>query len=227
MAEQRDPRGDLSAAGALVDPVRRRLYDLACSVPGGLTRSEAASRADVAEHTARFHLDRLAAEGLLATEHRRPEGRGGPGAGRPAKYYRRAEGDVVVTVPPRSYGVAGALLAAAVERALSGEPLATTLTDEAVSAGREVGASYDGPRRGGDLAVAEGVLAQEGYEPARDQGSLVVRNCPFDALARRHTALVCGLNVDYVTGLMDGAGCDLRARLDPGPDRCCVRVVTD
>ena len=46
-----------------------------------------------------------------------------------------------------------------------------------------------------------------------------------DALAREHTALVCGVNRDYVGGVLDGLGCDhTAARLDPGPDRCCVRV---
>jgi predicted ArsR family transcriptional regulator len=55
--------------------------------------------------------------------------------------------------------------------------------------------------------------------------ALVLRNCPFDALAREHTALVCGVNRDYVDGVLDGLGCDhTRARLDPAPDRCCVRV---
>jgi len=53
----------------------------------------------------------------------------------------------------------------------------------------------------------------------------VLRNCPFDALAREHTALVCGVNRDYVCGVLDGLECaHTTARLDPAPDRCCVRV---
>ncbi len=69
------------------------------------------------------------------------------------------------------------------------------------------------------------MLAGRGFEPTRVDDGLVLRNCPFDALAREHTALVCGVNRDYVGGVLDGLGCDhTSARLDPGPDRCCVRV---
>ena len=219
-----DPCGDVAAVGALAEPLRRQLYDAVCARPEGVTRGEAASAAGVADHSARFHLDRLVDEGLLVADYRRPEGRGGPGAGRPAKRYRRAGREVVVTLPARSYGVASSLLAAAVDRALAGEPLSAALAEEAQSAGRAVGASYAGPRRARDLDLVERVLDGEGYEPAREDGSVIVRNCPFDALAQRHPALVCGLNVDYVTGLVEGGGCDLAVRLDPGEDRCCVRV---
>ena len=73
-----------SAIGALADPVRRRLYDAVCARDDGLGREEAARWAGVAPHVARFHLDKLVAEGLLSVEHRRLTGRTGPGAGRPA-----------------------------------------------------------------------------------------------------------------------------------------------
>jgi predicted ArsR family transcriptional regulator len=54
----------------------------------------------------------------------------------------------------------------------------------------------------------------------------VLGNCPFHPLAARHTALVCGINVEFVTGLLAGLGCQrLRAELRPDPDACCVRVV--
>jgi predicted ArsR family transcriptional regulator len=48
-------------------------------------------------------------------------------------------------------------------------------------------------------------------------------NCPFHELARDHPALVCGLNLHLLNGLVDGLGTDgVQVRLDPGPDRCCV-----
>ena len=78
---------------------------------------------------------------------------------------------------------------------------------------------------GGQLERTAGALAARGFEPHRDDGGLTLRNCPFDALARSHTALVCGVNLDYVGGVLDGLGCQAtQARLDPAPDRCCVRV---
>ena len=45
----------------------------------------------------------------------------------------------------------------------------------------------------------------------------------FDRIAREHTRLVCGLNLDLVTGVIDGSGCrGVTASLEPSPGRCCV-----
>jgi predicted ArsR family transcriptional regulator len=216
-----------SAIGALADPVRRRLYDVVGRHDDGVGREEAAHEAGVPLHSARFHLDRLVDEGLLAVDHRRLSGRTGPGAGRPAKIYRRSRDEVAVSLPGRGYDLVGRVFAAAVERSLSGDVLTTALAQEAHAAGHRDGAAYDGPRAGGDdeLARSAHVLAGRGFEPTADGDSVLLRNCPFDALAREHTALVCGVNRDYVGGVLDGLGCShTQARLDPGPDRCCVRV---
>jgi len=54
----------------------------------------------------------------------------------------------------------------------------------------------------------------------------VLRNCPFDALAREHTELVCGMNLAImaaVTAQLHETA--LAARLEPAPDRCCVVLV--
>jgi predicted ArsR family transcriptional regulator len=62
-----------------------------------------------------------------------------------------------------------------------------------------------------------------GYEPRLVDEQLVLENCPFDRVAREHTALVCGLNVDFVRGVVDGLGCaGVSASLQPAPGRCCV-----
>jgi predicted ArsR family transcriptional regulator len=74
-----------SAIGALADPVRRGLYDVVVAHDDAVGREQAAREAGVPVHTARFHLDKLVEEGLLAVDHRRLTGRSGPGAGRPAK----------------------------------------------------------------------------------------------------------------------------------------------
>jgi predicted ArsR family transcriptional regulator len=75
--------------GALAEPVRGQLYEYVVAQPGAVSRERAADGVDVPLHTAKFHLDRLVEEGLLETEFRRLTGRTGPGAGRPAKLYRR------------------------------------------------------------------------------------------------------------------------------------------
>ena len=50
-------------------------------------------------------------------------------------------------------------------------------------------------------------------------------NCPFDALAREHTELVCGLNVAFVGGLLEGLTArTCQARLEPEEGLCCVKV---
>ncbi len=212
-----------SAIGALADPVRRRLYEYVVSREDGAGREEAARGAGVAPHTARFHLDKLVEEGLLAVEHRRLTGRSGPGAGRPAKVYRRSDAELAVSLPDREYDLVGQVLAAAVQRSLEGAPLPETLAAEAHAAGRRDGTAYDA--EGDELTRCAGALARRGFEPTPDDDGLVLRNCPFDALARTHTALVCGVNRDYVAGVLDGLGCaGTTARLDPGPGRCCVRV---
>jgi predicted ArsR family transcriptional regulator len=48
-------------------------------------------------------------------------------------------------------------------------------------------------------------------------------NCPFDALAREHTELVCGMNLALLAAAADRIGeGTISARLDPTVDRCCV-----
>ena len=214
---------EFSAIGALADPLRRRLYALVVARDDGVGREEAAREAGVPAHTARFHLDKLVEEGLLTADHRRLSGRTGPGAGRPAKVYRRSDAEVAVSLPERGYDLVGHVFAAAVERSLDGAPLTESLAEEAREAGRRDGTTYDG--KGGELERSAEVLSGRGFEPTRVGDGLVLRNCPFDALAREHTSLVCGVNRDYVGGVLDGLGCaHTSARLDPGPDRCCVRV---
>jgi predicted ArsR family transcriptional regulator len=211
---------------ALADPVRRRLYDFVATRSDAVSREEAAEGAEVPLHTARFHLERLVEEGLLETEFRRLTGRSGPGAGRPSKLYRRASAEVSVSLPPRSYDLVGSVLAGAVARSLAGAPLDAALTAEARRRGQQAGSSYDGP--GDDLARTAGLLHREGFEPDVDGGAITLRNCPFDALAQEQPAVVCGVNLAYLCGALDGLGCaGLDARLDPAPDRCCVAIDRD
>jgi predicted ArsR family transcriptional regulator len=219
---------EFAAIGALADPVRRRLYDYVASCTDAVGREEAAEAAGVPVHSARFHLDRLVDEGLLEVEFRRLSGRTGPGAGRPAKLYRRSDQVVAVSLPDRSYDLVGGVLAVAVDRSMAGESLPEAVSSAAREAGRQAGTTYDGPPAD-ELDRTATVLADEGFEPTRfssDNGDeLELRNCPFDALARRHPELVCGINLDYVGGVLEGLGCDhADACLDPAPDRCCVRV---
>ena len=217
---------EIGAVAVLGEPVRHRLYDAVASAAGPIGREEAARVAAVPLHSARFHLDKLVDAGLLEVSYARISGRSGPGAGRPAKLYRRSAVEVAVSLPRRSYDLVGSVLASALERTLAGDEVAESLRDEAHTRGRAIGAAYDG-NGGDDLDRASGVLAEEGFEPQRDGGEVCLRNCPFDALVAQHTALVCGVNLDFVTGVLDGLGCaSAHARLQPDADHCCVRLST-
>ncbi len=214
---------EYSALGALADPVRRRLYEYVAAQPDFVGREEAATGAGVPLHSARFHLDKLVDEGLLEVEHRRLSGRTGPGAGRPAKVYRRSPSEIAVSVPERSYDLVGAVLAAAVEESLQGAPLGRALSDEARARGRAVGSEY--AATGDELDRTAGALGDQGFEPTREGSELSLHNCPFDKLARAHTSLVCGVNLDFVGGVIEGLQCEsVEARLQPAPEHCCVRV---
>ena len=62
-----------------------------------------------------------------------------------------------------------------------------------------------------------------GYEPRVVDRLLLLENCPFHRLAQDHTELVCGLNLEYVGGVIEGLACDrLTASLEPSQGRCCV-----
>src|SRR5919205_1706207 len=97
--------------GALADDTRRLLYEYVTSQPEPVGRDQAAAALGLRRHTVSFHLDRLAAEGLLDVEFQRLGGRSGPGAGRPSKLYRRADREFAVSLPPRRYDLVGDLLA--------------------------------------------------------------------------------------------------------------------
>ena len=50
------------------------------------------------------------------------------------------------------------------------------------------------------------ILEENGYEPRRVGSGLALLNCPFHHLAEEHRALICGMNKDFLTGVVKGAG---------------------
>ena len=174
---------EFTAVGSLADPVRRLVYEYVAARDEPVGREQTAADTGIALHTARFHLERLAEEGLLSTEFRRLSGRSGPGAGRPTKLYCRAAREVSVSVPPRNYDLVGSVLAAAVASSFEGTPLKQALGTEARRRGHEAGASYDA--NGDELERTRGLMEQEGFEPVVEEQQISLRNCPFDALAQR------------------------------------------
>jgi predicted ArsR family transcriptional regulator len=206
---------DVEAITTLSDPVRRRLYDYVVAQDHEVGRAEAADAAGIQRTLAAFHLDRLAGAGLLDVVFRRPPGRAGPGAGRPAKLYRRSATEHVVSLPPRDYGTAAALLAEVVD-SLGAE---ADLEGVARRHGRSTGASAKGG--------VEELLSRQGYAPYREGDAVRMRNCPFHTLARDFPPLMCGMNLALVEGLLEGMGeTGLSAGLRPRPGECCVEIIS-
>ncbi|GAB7191793.1 transcriptional regulator [Kineococcus sp. NUM-3379] len=231
----RDFAQQVSGVAALADPTRRQLYLLVAASPEPVSRDQAAEAAGIARHVAKFHLDKLAEEGLLVVEHRRLSGRSGPGAGRPTKLYSRSPHEVEVTLPERRYALAAQLMAQAIDTSSrEGTPVLEALSAAATTTGEQLGAAA-APEAGGDAAdAAEPVertcraLAAQGFEPRLRGADITLANCPFHALAREHTRLVCSMNLALVAALARRtSGGRLAARLEPAPDRCCVVLGTE
>ena len=201
---------DLGAVGSLSDPTRRRLYVFVTRSSEPVGRDEAAEALGIPRQTAAYHLDRLAEEGLVDVEFLRRSGRTGPGAGRPAKLYKRADRDHEVSLPPRRYGLAARILLAAVS---SGAIKRKDLVASAHRIGAELG------ERGLDQALRE-----TGYDPVTEEGEIRFRNCPFHVLKTQDQRTVCNLNLGLVEGMLEGTGDRRKAYLEPSESYCCVRV---
>lgn len=204
----------------LGDPVRRSLYDFVTAQDHAVSRGEAAAATGIQRPLAAFHLDRLAEAGLVEVTFRRTTGRSGPGAGRPAKLYRRAAGEHQVSVPPRDYRAVAELLAGVVDMLGGEQELQRAARSRGAAAGRS---ALLGAAGAGHRDRLTGMLAEQGYRPYPDGSDIRLRNCPFHALASRYPPLICGMNLALLEGLLDGAGVTgVTARLDPRPDECCV-----
>lgn len=229
-----DFAAQVAGVATLADPVRRELYLYVAAQPGPVTRDQACAAVDVPRHRAKFHLDRLVSEGLLDIDFKRPSGRGGPGAGRPAKRYRRSDRQVAVAIPERRYDLAGRLMASAIaESAAEQTPVLDALHRAATDEGTIIGdkaRQWAGPEPTHERRVlaACATLSDYGFEPRRTDHTVLLVNCPFHTLAQEHTELVCGMNLTLIDAALTRLGDDtLQAALDPADGRCCVAIATD
>jgi predicted ArsR family transcriptional regulator len=125
-----------------------------------------------------------------------------------------------VHIPERSYDLAAELLAEAVDVAvMTGESPRDVLYRNARDFGLRVGGEYVEENESVEVP-----LERCGYEPRDEGDDIALVNCPFHALARRHTDLVCGMNLELIGGMLNGMGSTQKARLAPAPDFCCVRI---
>jgi len=215
----------MRALGVLDEPTRRRLYLFVRAAGHPVTRDEGAAHAGISRKLAAFHLERLVDAGLLVpgpTPHRRERRRG-----RARKTYEPSGLALDVSIPRRHYDLAGELLATAIESCGAGERPADAAMRVAFERGRRIGgaARPKAPSKRSVRTREHAMLADHGYEPVREGDRVVLRSCPFDAVARTSPELVCGMNRALLEGVLRGVGdADTEAVLEPVPGRCCVEL---
>jgi predicted ArsR family transcriptional regulator len=235
---------DPGVAALLASPVRRRILDTLANDAVREGGSAGLSAAELAQHvglhvtTVRFHLDQLVAGGLVEASFQRQGG-----AGRPRKLYTAAPGslgDVDLAGEVGSLRLLSGLLAGALADGTGG-PAPTPL-----EAGRRWAVEHvpadpasvraDTPGRWlSKVGRMLDVLHEWGYTPelsTTDGGrtaKLVLRDCPFLALATANPAVVCGIHRGLIAGSMEQFGePDTHVALEPfvGPTTCVAHVST-
>jgi predicted ArsR family transcriptional regulator len=222
---------DLEAIGLLQDPARRSLYAFVVAQTHEVSRNEAAEAVGLQRTLAAFHLDRLADAGLLDVTYRRLTARSGPGAGRPAKLYRRAAAERIASLPPRDYARAATAFAEAIERSGAEAALYVTARAQGDRAARALVQATGSTRL--SLEALRRELTERGYEPYApdpvEPGACVrLRNCPFRSVSQEFPVVTCGMNLALVEGLLQGGGLAEHhmARLEPRADECCVTILS-
>jgi predicted ArsR family transcriptional regulator len=216
----------IAAIAVLDDPVRRSLYLYVARQADAVSRDAAAEATGASRENAAFHLDKLVEAGLLEASYRRLGGRTGPGAGRPSKLYRRSGQQLEVTLPARRYELAAEVLAQAIETSRT-KRASASVAAAARRAGMSLGAAVRGRAgRASPIRRLTQLLDLHGYEPTEaPRGVVRMRNCPFHEVAQSHPDLVCGMNLAFVEGILEGADAKgVSATLDPRPGQCCVTL---
>jgi predicted ArsR family transcriptional regulator len=219
----------VDAVAALADPVRRSLFELVRSVPGAVSRADAAGAVGISRKLAAFHLDKLVRVGLIVAD---TAASAAGRVGRRPRVYRLAATDVQVSIPARKPQLLASLLLDAVTRRRVGEDGVAAALRVSRERGRERGSAEREARRPGRLGVERGlsllesVLLTLGWEPLRHGTHTVeFRSCPFHPMAAESPEVTCGIHHAYVTGLVEGLGASaLEAVLAPGSAGCCVRL---
>ncbi|HEX5088512.1 MAG TPA: helix-turn-helix domain-containing protein [Nocardioides sp.] len=222
-------RAAVAAIAALDDDVRRALYEHVRAAGTPVTREEAAAAVGISRKLAAFHLDKLVELGVLRSGFGPPSERR---VGRAPRRYEPAEEDIAVRVPERSPELLASILVEAVTSEGPDERAEDAVLRVARDRGARIGAAERARLRGGRvgperaLAASEELLAQQGFEPFGEKGSVRLRNCPFHPMAGVAPGLVCGLNHAYLAGLVEGLGAGDRvaAELAPRAGECCVEL---
>lgn len=213
----RGPKALTWVLRTLGEPTRRRAYEAVREARRPVSRVDVAKVLGIGVPLAAFHLDKLVKEGMLSTYYAKQEGRrGGPGSGRPPKWYVAGPHGFDITVPPRRHDLAAGILLRAVAGSAGSRE---RLLEEARRGGRILAEQTPGQ----DL---EPLLFDLGYEPRPAPGQCIdLRNCPFHELAETERETVCSMNLALLQGVTEAVAAALSAVPEQRADYCCVRLV--
>jgi predicted ArsR family transcriptional regulator len=222
-------RAAVAAIAALDDDARRALYEYVRAAAMPVTREAAADAVGISRNLAAFHLDKLVELGVLRSRFDGPRARR---VGRAPLVYEPGDADIAVRVPERSPDLLAEILVEAVTDQRGGERAEQVAMRVARVRGSTVGADARTRTRPGRIgveraaALAHQVLADQGFEPYREGTAVRLRNCPFHPLAAREPEFVCGINCEYLTGVIEGIGAvgRITAQLSPRAGECCVEI---
>ena len=198
----------------------------------GLSASEVGAALGLHVTTARFHLERLVAAGLVASVQRRGA------VGRPRKIYVEARSTRPALASQEALHAFTELLTSAWADVANGSPGDPEGAGERWVLGRrEEPAPPPASTPGGWLGkvgMAVDLLDEWGYQPelATSEGGrtieLTLHDCPFFTMARAHPEVVCAIHRGLIRGTMtavgeDGAEVELRPFVT---DRTCSARLT-
>ncbi|HEY7048291.1 MAG TPA: transcriptional regulator [Jatrophihabitantaceae bacterium] len=220
-------RPSIAAVAALDDEVRHALYRCVRDARRPITREQAAAEVGISRKLAAFHLDKLVTVGLLRARYH-----SGGRIGRAPKVYELSGDDVSVCLPARRPALLAEILLGAVLTTGGSERPDRAAHRVARDYGERLGAAERERVRPGRLgaeralALAGSVCERYGFEPGpSESGAVRLRNCPFHPLAARAPELVCGVNQQFLSGLLNGLGArGVDAVLEPSPGECCVEL---
>lgn len=184
-------------------PSARRVLDAVRAHREGVSAAVLSHELGLHVTTVRFHLERLARDGLI-TSVTEPTG----GRGRPRGMYR------VVEVPDARAGMLAALADAA-----AGEGPAAV---RARAAGERWAESLSLEVRDAASALAS-VFRQLGFAPEPFGDGLALTACPFIEEARQHPDAVCGVHQGLAAGIARRIGATVELRPFQG-DVCVLGV---
>ncbi|HEY5651427.1 MAG TPA: helix-turn-helix domain-containing protein [Acidimicrobiia bacterium] len=216
---------------ALGDPTRRAVYIAIRESPEPMNAADIAALFDIHPNVARHHLDKLAGDGYLDVAHRRPNGRSGPGAGRPAKYYTVSAKQIDVHFPTHRHDVLSDMLVRIIDR-IAPDNIKEVAEEVGAEVGRELAGEIGSPDDTGyEGAVRAVVRAMTGigFGVSSDVAGqrLLMSHCPFGETAAAHPDVVCSLDRGMVAGLMGSLehACDpvIHPAAD-SPDDCITEV---